>query len=108
MISDERIMGFVEGEGCFSIGIQKNIDRKPRKTGRKNNWKTPSTGLKVSPNFRITQVKEDNEILHKIQDRFGFGLIYHQKRTGNAKDISQYCVQTLDEIIRLVEFFKDK
>jgi len=31
MISEERIMDFVEGEGCFSITIQRVIDRRPRK-----------------------------------------------------------------------------
>ena len=83
MISDERIMGFVEGEGCFSIFIQKDIDRRLRKTGRKNNRKSPSMGFRINPSFRVTQVKEDCQILYRIKKTLGVGKVYSETRTGN-------------------------
>lgn len=110
MISDDYIMGFVEGEGCFSIGIGKYIDRKPRKTKTKAKRKKPSYGFRVSPSFRVTAVEDEVSVLYAIKERLGVGEIYTQPRKNqpNARPASQYYVQTFVELDKIVEFFRDK
>ncbi|MBI4044536.1 MAG: LAGLIDADG family homing endonuclease [Candidatus Diapherotrites archaeon] len=108
MISDERIMGFVEGEGCFCIAISKYVDRKPRKGTKRAYWKNPAIGFKVKPNFKVGVVEEDNAILYAIKERFGFGEVYTQKRTGNLKNCSYYCVQKTEDLQKLIDFFKSQ
>ena len=108
MISDDYIMGFVEGEGCFSMAISKEIDRRPRKNKWKAVWKKPCLGFKVKPTFRITAVEEEKAILYAIKEQLGVGEVYNQKRTGNSKNVSNYCVQNLEELTKIEEFFKDK
>ena len=109
MISDDYIMGLVEGEGCFCVAIGKDIDRKPRKTGRKNNRKNASMGFRVKPSFRITLVSEDSRVLYAIKERLQVGKIYALKRSGmNRRPASQYYVDTMPEIEKAVEFFQDK
>ena len=109
MISDERIMGFVEGEGCFSIGVQRYLDKKPRKTEKRNKIKNPRI-LGVRPNFRITISEKDRRILDMIKERFNVGQIYVQDRSKikNNQNVAYYYVQTLSDIIKIDEFFKDK
>jgi len=68
IISEERIMGFVEGEGCFSIGIQRCVDGRPRKRKwrkKRNNVKRPLV-WKVCPSFRVVCVNQDRAILEAI------------------------------------------
>tara|TARA_Y100000310_G_C20695443_1_gene825368 strand:+ start:212 stop:898 length:687 start_codon:yes stop_codon:yes gene_type:complete len=109
MISDERIMGFVEGEGCFSIGIQKYIDRRPRKTaGKRSNIKRPFL-FRVLPLFQLTIREADRRILNEIKETLGFGSIYTQKRAKKSKtqqDVSIYYADgvTLGKKVR--EFFQ--
>lgn len=67
-------MGFVEGEGCFSIGIQKVVDKKPRKTGRKLKIKNPYI-LKIIPSFRIVIVEKDRKVLDMIKEKLNTGQI---------------------------------
>ena len=110
MISDDYIMGFVEGEGCFSVAIQKEIDRRPRKTKIRAKWKKPSLGFKVTPNFRVTAVSEENAVLYELKERFGAGEVYSKKRitggTPNTKPASDYCVQSVSDCAKIVEFLR--
>jgi len=53
MISDDWVAGFVDGEGCFAVGIQVYTDKKPRKTTTKTKQKKPSLGFQVVPSSRI-------------------------------------------------------
>ena len=107
MISDERIMGFVEGEGCFCIGIQKNIDRKPRKTGRKSKIKRLAL-FRVNPSFRVAISEADNKILNEIKETLGFGQIYTQNRSAKNflnQNVSYYYAQGHQEAKKVRDFF---
>lgn len=110
MISDDYIMGFVEGEGCFSIGIQKMIDRKPRKGRTKAVWKKPSLGFRVSPSFRVTAVEDEIGLLYAFKERFGIGGVYtnRSRSSPNSKPASQYYAQSISDCLKIAEFFKDK
>lgn len=76
MIPDSHIVGFVEGEGCFSIVIELYVDRRPRKTSEKRLQKKPSNGFRISPTFRINIREDDRPILEEIRQRLGVGEIY--------------------------------
>jgi len=108
MISDDRVMGFVEGEGCFNITIRHYLDDKPRKTGRKNNVKKSALPVKVLPTFRVVCAERDREMLEKIREKLGVGRIYHQNRQKqkNCQDIAHYCVGGVEELLKVKEFFE--
>ena len=72
-------MGFVEGEGCFNIAIQRELG-KNRKTGRTNKMKKPGFPFRVRASFRVVCVEADRHILDEIKGQFGVGQIYVQKR----------------------------
>jgi len=63
------VTGFVDGDGCFSIVILKNLESK--------------LGWRVKPVFSISLHKKDRIILEKIQSYFGgIGNIYPQSING--------------------------
>ncbi|MEK7103244.1 MAG: LAGLIDADG family homing endonuclease, partial [Patescibacteria group bacterium] len=60
------IVGFTDGEGCFSISVIKN--------------KTTSLGYQVFPEFVITQGAKSLAVLESIRDFFQCGNIYINRR----------------------------
>lgn len=106
MISEERMMGFVEGEGCFSITIQRAINRVPRK--RRNKIKRPYL-FTVRPTFRLTISNQDRAILEAIRETLGFGQIYIQNRSvkdSRYKDVAYYYAESLKDCLMAKDFFK--
>ena len=85
------IVGFVDGEGCFHISINK-LDKM-------------SLGWQVLPEFRVVQNQFDEIVLYKIQKYFGFGKV-----TVNRKDNhgirKEFRVRGLENLNRLVIFFQ--
>lgn len=61
MLNPHYIVGFVDGEGCFSISVNKNSGRFEE----------------VRLKFEIELREDDLEILEKIQGALGCGQIYH-------------------------------
>jgi LAGLIDADG endonuclease len=55
------ITGFVDGEGCFHVGINKHSDRK--------------AGLQVLPEFTVVQHERDVQVLHALKAHFGCGVV---------------------------------
>jgi hypothetical protein len=88
------IVGFVDGEGTFSVAIQKNAEM--------------SLGWQVFPEFVVTQGMKSLGALEELERFFGCGGIYRNRRRDNhTEDILRYCVRRvrdLDETI--VPFFK--
>ena len=85
-IDKNWITGFVDGEGCFYVGINKSEDLK--------------TGYQVLPEFRIVQHKRDLKILYAIKNFFGYGSVVCNKSKGS--DIYEYRVrkfETLHDVI---------
>ena len=89
------IVGFVDGEGTFSISIFKNP--------------TTKSGWQVFPEFVITQGEKSLRALKMVQSFFGIGNIFVNRRHDNHREnLYRYCVrsvQDLDEII--VPFFSN-
>ena len=108
MLSSDYILGLVEGEGCFSITIQRYVDRKPRKTNKKSKIKNPYL-FRVNPTFRITQAKDDGfELLKKVKATIGIGAFQIQERegkNGNYRCVVHYYVQGLNDCLRIKEYF---
>jgi len=88
------ILGFTDGEGCFSVSILKN--------------KTSRNGWQVFPEFVITQGKKSLPALEIFRTYFKCGDIYENHRKDNHKEnIYRYCVRSIYEIEeRIVPFFQ--
>lgn len=55
------ITGFVDGEGCFYVGI--------------NPHESSTTGFQVLPEFTVVQHERDVKILHALKAHFGCGVV---------------------------------
>ena len=55
------IVGFVDGEGCFHVGLNKNPDMK--------------VGYQVLPEFTVVQHERDVQVLHGLKAYFGCGVV---------------------------------
>ena len=88
------IVGFVDGEGCFSVSVFKN--------------RTSRSGFQVMPEFVVTQGQKSRDSLERIQKFFGCGAIYINRRYDNHKEnIYRYCVRNFKDINeKIIPFFK--
>jgi hypothetical protein len=88
------IVGFVDGEGCFSISIFKNI--------------TTTSGFQIFPEFVVTQGAKSLSVLEGIQDYFECGKIYENRRKDDHREnLYRYCVRSLDDIqYKIIPFFE--
>ena len=83
----EWITGFVDGEGCFHVGINRHADLK--------------CGYQILPEFTVVQHERDVELLRAIRDYFGCGVV----RTNHG-DRWAYRVRSKEHLLRrIVPFF---
>lgn len=98
------ITGFVDGEGCFSIGFIKQPDRKEKNRIRRGY----TNGYQVCHEFCVTQGEKSKSSLEGIQDFFKVGRLHINKRHDNHKEhLWRYVVRdraTLLEVI--IPFFR--
>ncbi len=81
------ITGFVDGEGCFHVGI--------------NPHEEMTAGYQVLPEFTVVQHKRDVQILHALKAHFGCGVV----RTNHG-DRMAYRVRGLEHLRQyIVPFF---
>ena len=79
------IVGFVDGEGTFSVSIHRNS--------------TSKLGWQVLPEFVITQGAKSLACLEEIKVYFQCGQIYRNKRYDNHKeDLFKYCVRSRKDL----------
>ncbi|OGK19233.1 hypothetical protein A2799_03065 [Candidatus Roizmanbacteria bacterium RIFCSPHIGHO2_01_FULL_39_24] len=88
------IVGFVDGEGCFSVSRFKN--------------KTCKSGYQILFEFVITQGERSKESLESIKDYFGCGNIYINRRYDNHNyNLLRYCVRRQNDLKKIVvPFFR--
>jgi len=55
------VTGFVDGEGCFYVGI--------------NPHQEMTAGFQVLPEFTVVQHERDAQLLHALKDFFGCGVV---------------------------------
>ena len=82
------ITGFVDGEGCFFVGINKH--------------KEMTAGYQVLPEFTVVQHKRDVQILHALKAYFGCGVV-----RVNHGDRMAYRVRSENHLLEhIVPFFE--
>ncbi len=86
-LSPDWVVGFVDGEGCFFVGIQENPSLK--------------TGYQVLPEFRIVQHERDVQVLYALKRFFGCGVVRR-----NHGDRWELRVRKLSCLLKIVEFFE--
>jgi hypothetical protein len=101
LITTGWVVGFVDGEGCFSIGFVRQPDRHDRRGYR--------AGYQVFHRFVVTQGARSADCLRELQKFFGVGRIYVNRRQDNHKeDLHQFIVGRRDELMKhIVPFFRE-
>ena len=83
------IAGFVDGEGCFHVGI--------------NPHKEMTAGFQVLPEFTVVQHQRDVQVLHALKSYFGCGVV-----RVNHGDRMAYRVRGIKDLSeRIVPFFTE-
>ena len=85
----EWITGFVDGEGCFYVGI--------------NPHKEMTAGFQVLPEFTVVQHERDVQLLHGLKSYFGCGVV-----RSNHGDRAAYRVRGKDHLLQYIVPFFDK
>jgi LAGLIDADG endonuclease len=81
------VTGFVDGEGCFHVGINPHLDMR--------------VGVQVLPEFTVVQHERDVQLLHALKAFFGCGVV-----RSNHGDRLAFRVRGLENLLRrVVPFF---
>ena len=81
------ITGFVDGEGCFYVGINPHEDM--------------TAGFQVLPEFTVVQHERDVQVLHALKAYFGCGVV-----RVNHGDRMAYRVRGIKHLLEhIVPFF---
>ena len=81
------VTGFVDGEGCFHVGISKHQEM--------------SAGFQVLPEFTVVQHQKDVKVLHALKAHFGCGVV----RTNHG-DRMAYRVRSREHLLQhVIPFF---
>ncbi len=88
------IVGFVDGEGCFSITVQRNP--------------TTRFGWQVFPEFVVTQGAKSLPALESLQQFFQCGNIFINRRSDNHREpLYRYCVRAVTDLqTKIIPFFR--
>ena len=88
------VVGFIDGEGSFSVSVNKH--------------RTMKSGIEVKPEFEIELRADDREILERVMETIGCGILYdcsyerygwfpHVKyKITSTKDMEKYLFPFLD------------
>ena len=94
------VVGFVDGEGCFSVGFVRQADRHGRRGY--------SAGYQVFHRFVVTQGMKSVSCLEELRDFFGVGRLFLNQRHDNHKEhLCQYLVGRRSELMEtIIPFFR--
>src|ERR1700727_471911 len=95
------VIGFVDGEGCFSIGFV-HQGGGPGRSGYK-------TGYQVSHEFAVTQGAQSVSCLRELVSFFGIGQVLANKRYDNHREhLYRYVVRRRTDLIDvIIPFFRE-
>ena len=86
-LNAEWVTGFVDGEGCFHVGINAHPDM--------------TVGFQVLPEFTVVQHKRDIQLLHALKGFFGCGVV-----RVNHDDRMAFRVRSKEHLLQnVVPFF---
>ena len=87
------IVGFVDGEGCFSVSIHRN-EANARRTG----------GWQLTPVFQVSQHESNRTVLKRIAAHFGCGNLYGK---GPNSSVMTFTVSRLSDLAdTVIPFFE--
>ena len=84
------IVGFVDGEGCFHIGINKNDSM--------------TLGFQVLPEFTVVQHERDIKVLHALKAFFRCGVVRVNKKDKTSTRMA-YRVRNVDHLLNIISPF---
>ena len=89
------VAGFIDGEGCFSVNI--------------NRCSVMKLGWQVRPEFVVTQGERSASSLELLQSFFGCGSIYRNaRRDSHREDVLRWCVRRRADLEeRVIPFFEE-
>jgi hypothetical protein len=95
------VIGFVDGEGCFSIGFV----RQPNRVSRRGY----KTGYQVAHRFAVTQGERSISCLEELKEFFGVGRIFLNRRHDNHREhLCNYLVERRSDLNEtIVPFFRE-
>ena len=87
------VIGFVDGEGCFCVSINRNKEAK--------------IGWQVVPEFVVTQGEKSLKSLKELETFFSCGKIFINKRYDNHKEhLYRFCIRSLNDLReKVIPFF---
>lgn len=88
------LVGFVDGEGCFSFPIFRN--------------RSMRLGWQVQPAFVVVQGASSRDVLEDMASFFGCGKVYANRRRDNHReDLFRFCVNRFGDLRDvIVPFFE--
>ena len=87
------VVGFVDGEGCFSVSIHRNELARP--TG----------GWHIQPTFQVSQHRDHVGILEALRSFFGCGYV---RDKGAGSSVMVYAVHSTKDLVNKVLPFFEK
>ena len=86
---EQWIVGFVDGEGCFSISVVRN-------PGCRLGWQ-------VQHEFSVTQAASSRPALELLVQEFGCGRVIENFRTDNHREtLLRFSVKRREDLLRRV------
>jgi len=86
------VVGFVDGEGCFSVSVHRNpFVRRTR-------------GWQLTPTFQVYQHEDHRLVLEELVGLFGCGFVRPKGPTSRVLTYSVYNLRELDEMV--IPFFE--
>jgi hypothetical protein len=98
------IVGFVDGEGCFSINFIRQPDRQESARLRKGY----RSGYQIAHEFAVTQGESSKSSLEEIQRFFGVGSVIVNTRYDNhTEHLYRFVVRKRQDLLRvIIPFFE--
>ena len=95
------VIGFVDGEGCFSIGFIRQSGGEGRSGYR--------TGYQVAREFAVTQGAQSVSCLRELESFFGVGQVVANKRYDNHREhLYRFVVRRRADLIStIIPFFRE-
>jgi LAGLIDADG endonuclease len=89
------VIGFVDGEGCFSVGFIRQPDRMGRRGYR--------TGYQVAHEFAVTQGESSKGSLEALREFFGVGQLVPNRRYDDHREhLWRYVVRRRQHLLEVV------
>ena len=92
---EQWVVGFVDGEGCFSISVVRNVRCR--------------LGWQVQHEFSVTQAAPSKPVLEELIEFFGCGTIMENNRRDNHRHpLMRYAVKRRSDLTDLIiPFFEE-